>query len=82
MHDYTSFDASIIAAISSGANTAGKLTALLRDEAESISVDTTKNGEYPQPPFRIVDRRLQALRKKGLLRFDRRADGWALAEGK
>jgi hypothetical protein len=37
-------------------------------------------GSFPQPPWRVVDRRLQALRKRGAISYSKDA-GWTLMKG-
>jgi hypothetical protein len=49
------------------------------DEIEDAAYDVAKPGRFGhREPFRVVDRRLQALRKRGLLTYSR-ADGWRAA---
>lgn len=56
-HDYTEFDSLMLQQIRAGIATAASLEAAL---APQIKPFVTKQGEE----FRVVDRRLQALRKK------------------
>lgn len=73
--DYTEFDKKILALIGDGLNTtAASLNAALHADAEALV--TTAGDE-----FRVVDRRLQALRKKGVIAWERRGAlvVWALA---
>ena len=70
---FTAFDEKMLALIKGGTGTAASLTSALLDEAKSL---TTTVGEE----FRVVDRRLQALRKKGAITWVRRGSAvvWQL----
>lgn len=57
MSKYAEFDTELLRLIRNGCNTATNLTVRLRDLAEKVDVNTE--------PYRVVDRRLQYLRKKG-----------------
>lgn len=59
-HDYTEFDQLMLQLIKAGRATAPGLEAALEQQIKPF---VTKNGEE----FRVIDRRLQALRKKGLI---------------
>lgn len=60
-HDYTAFDKLMLEKIEAGHNaTAAGLQAALEDQIKPF---VTKEGEE----FRVIDRRLQALRKKGVI---------------
>lgn len=63
--DYTEFDKKLLNSIATGAATAAALLAALRAEAKAL---TRTAGDE----FRVVDRRLQALRKKGQIAPERR----------
>ncbi|MBY0464785.1 MAG: hypothetical protein K2W33_07550 [Burkholderiales bacterium] len=63
--DYTEFDKKMIALIKEGKNTAAALTGALDAEAKLLMAK-------PREEFRLVDRRLQALRKKGVISWERR----------
>lgn len=63
--DYTGFDKKMIALIQEGKNTAAALTGALDAEAKLLM-------NQPREEFRVVDRRLQALRKKGVITWERR----------
>ena len=70
---YELFDAKLLAEIKTGHDTFKTLAALLHEEAKPLA--TSRNEE-----FRVVDRRLQAMRKKGLLECyrDGRNTRWRL----
>ncbi len=59
-HDYTDFDKLMLKLIASGRATAHSLEI---DLQQQIKPFVTKTGEE----FRVIDRRLQALRKKGVI---------------
>lgn len=59
MRDYSKFDAELLRLIKNGCRNASSLTIRLKDLAKAVDSETE--------PYRVVDRRLQALRKKGLI---------------
>lgn len=63
--DYTDFDKKMLALIDAGTKTAAALTTALDAEAKPLM-------NQPNEEFRVIDRRLQALRKKGLIAWERR----------
>ena len=63
--DYTDFDKKMLALIDSGTNTAAALTTALDADAKPLM-------NQPKEEFRVIDRRLQALRKKGVITWERR----------
>lgn len=63
--DYTDFDMKMLALIDAGTDTAASLTAALDADAKPLM-------NRPKDEFRVVDRRLQALRKKGVIAWERR----------
>ena len=63
--DYTDFDKKMLALIDAGTKTAAALTTALDAEAKPLM-------NQPNEEFRVFDRRLQALRKKGLIAWERR----------
>lgn len=73
-HDYSNFDQKMLSLIEAGNNTATALTAALDAEAKHFMAQ-------PGTEFRVVDRRLQALRKKGVIAWERRGAviAWKLA---
>lgn len=74
-HDYTEFDRKMLALIASGKVTAAALTAALEADAKPLM-------SRPKEEFRVVDRRLQALRKKGVIAWERqgRLVAWSLVK--
>lgn len=69
--DYTDFDKELLAGIACGCDTMAMLDGRMRALAEPFA--RTSNN----PTYRIVDRRLQALRKAGKIRFNNKT--WELA---
>jgi len=63
--DYTDFDKKLLALIDAGTKTAAALTTALDAEAKPLM-------NQPKEEFRVIDRRLQALRKKGVIAWERR----------
>ena len=63
--DYVEFDKKMLTLIAAGANTAAALTKALDADAKLLM-------SLPNEEFRVVDRRLQALRKKGAITWERR----------
>ncbi len=64
-HEYTEFDKKMLALIDAGTSTAGALTTALDADAKPLM-------NQPNEEFRVIDRRLQALRKKGVIAWERR----------
>lgn len=62
--DYTEFDKRLLASIEAGPNTAAALSTALDADAKMLM-------SRPGEEFRVVDRRLQALRKKGEIAWER-----------
>ena len=63
--DYTDFDKKMLALIDAGTKTAAALTTALDADAKPLM-------NQPKEEFRVIDRRLQALRKKGVIAWERR----------
>ncbi len=63
--DYTDFDKKMLALIDAGTKTAAALTTALDADAKPLM-------NQPKDEFRVIDRRLQALRKKGVIACERR----------
>lgn len=71
MKDYTKFDAELLANLAGGAKTFTTMVGKLEASAKPFC-----NPARPEP-FRVVDRRLQALRKKNLITYSTKG-GWSL----
>lgn len=74
MKDYTELDAAIVAQILAGCGSFTAMSSALADKAKPHCA----NGKSPfgdTPTWRVVDRRLQALRKKGVISYSRTV-GW------
>ena len=65
VRDYTDFDKKMLALIDAGTKTAAALTTALDADAKPLM-------NQPKDEFRVIDRRLQALRKKGVIACERR----------
>ena len=65
VRDYIEFDKKMQTLIAAGTNTAAALTKALDADAKLLM-------NHPKDEFRVVDRRLQALRKKGVIAWERR----------
>lgn len=78
-HDYTEFDAAIIDSIRHGKTHMRQLDQHkpLIEMAKPFCLSI--NGRHPQPEWRVIDRRLQALRKAGKIKHSSGA-GWKIAE--
>lgn len=70
MKKYTEFDAALLLHISTGAKTLEALNPVLKELAKPHCIGST-------PTFRIIDRRLQALRKTGLIVYNSKT-GWSI----
>ena len=64
VRDYIEFDKKMQTLIAAGTNTAAALTKALDADAKLLM-------NHPKDEFRVVDRRLQALRKKGAITWER-----------
>jgi hypothetical protein len=72
-HDYSALDAAILARINRGHTFASDIEGgLVWQEARSFTSQNT-------PMFRIIDRRLQALRKAGRIAYSHKT-GWAIVQ--
>lgn len=67
--DYTEIDAQIIENIRAGNNTAGKLVDLLQSATKPFKTEH-------RCEMRVIDMRLQALRKAGKIRHTLRSKKW------
>ena len=73
-HDYTELDGAIIARVAEGRVTFTALSSAVSRHSEALAKTD------PAPGWRIVDRRLQALRKAGRIRYQRKPEGWVLGD--
>lgn len=73
MTDYAEFDAALLALIGGGMRSFAALVAHLQSQAKAFCTDAK------QELFRVVDRRLQSLRKKGKVAYDTKT-GWRLVK--
>lgn len=71
-HDYTALDGAIIDRVAKGCVGFTTLCGAVAKHSESLA------GNDKAPAWRIVDRRLQALRKAGRIRYQRKPEGWVL----
>ena len=74
--DYTRLDAAILAAIQTAQPaifSAFAYSGAVKRHSQELD-HTEKNGES----WRVVDRRLQALRKAGQIRYQRKPEGWVI----
>lgn len=62
---YADFDSKMLALIKASPMTAAALT-------KALDLDSKPFTNRPKDEFRVIDRRLQALRKKGLIAWERR----------
>lgn len=75
MSDYDNLDALLVDRI----NTANGATFLEMEHAPAISLEAYMLAErFKRDAFRVIDGRLQSLRKRGVIRFDRPV--WRLAK--
>jgi hypothetical protein len=74
-HDYTTFDAKLLELIRAGTVTATALTNALEPDCKQFEKTT---APFPCPAYRVVDKRLQALRKAGKVRYGR--NDWQVIE--
>lgn len=72
--DYTKMDALIVAAVRGGAD---NFTRILQNR--SVREESDRIAGLMRDPMRIVDGRLQALRRRGALTYTSKA-GWRIAE--
>lgn len=78
MNDYTELDAAITQEIKAGRASFTALSTKLKDLATPFAGDQKKF--HPTPPWRVIDRRLQALRKKGVITYSRADGRWHLVQ--
>ena len=70
-NDYTKLDAAIITQVAKGCIGFTALCNVVQQHSAVFAGDYT-------PPWRIVERRLQALRKAGRISYQRKPEGWVL----
>lgn len=75
--NYTALDAAILQAIAQKSHTASSLQAELAPRIKTL-LPSDDPGAVATTLMRTIDRRLQALRKRGIIKFDRSAGGWQL----
>lgn len=77
-HDYAALDAAILDRVKDrGAVTFCEIAHHRPAEAES---EKLASAEFEKAPaWRIVDRRLQHLRKSGQIKYQRKPEGWVIA---
>lgn len=74
--DYRALDAELLKLIGDGVS--GFTALSVRCEALATPHCVSYRGVCPPPPWRVVDRRLQALRKAGKLTHVSQREGWKL----
>lgn len=81
MSQYDKIDHLIVEAIKSGASKFEAINAgAVNGEAERLHLEDRKvRGPNAKPPLRIIDSRLQALRKRGLIEHAK-GRGWIAKE--
>lgn len=84
-HDYSKLDAAILGQINGVAPVMfWALAHVMAVAEESHKIANANNAGKAErlktPPWRFVDRRLQALRKAGHIRYQRKPEGWVLVE--
>lgn len=67
MSKYNAFDAKLLGLIREGIGTFGALAQLMLEDSKPFC--KSARSPYPTKPWRIVDRRLQALRKAGEITY-------------
>lgn len=79
MHDYTKLDAAIVAQIKAGCGSFTAMSAALEKAATPIVQNPRDPRACPAPTWRVIDRRLQALRKRGTITYSRADGRWHAA---
>lgn len=74
--DYSVLDAELLRLVTIGVSSFTALAA--RCEALATPHCVSYRGVCPPPPWRVVDRRLQALRKAGKIAHVSQREGWKL----
>lgn len=75
--DYANLDQLIVQAIGRGQNSASKLSSELDQEARLHTNDLKR-----RPVFSVIDQRLQALKTKGTILFDRNSNVWVIRDAR
>lgn len=84
--DYTHLDAAILAAIKArGPVRFFLLSHIKAVQSAAVALESANRGHGPgrrddKPAWRFVDGRLQALRKAGKIKHQRKPEGWVLVE--
>lgn len=79
MHDYTNLDAAIVAQIKAGSGSFTAMSGALAEAAQPFVQDPRNPRAFPSPTWRVIDRRLQALRKRGEITYSRADGRWHAA---
>ena len=74
MSRFKELDEAIVAAVNEGAREFGRIVSRVHEQAEKLLPSKWHSVD------RVVDRRLQALRKAGRLVFVRGGRGWSITE--
>ena len=82
MSKYDEFDAALTSAIQNGADTMAQLETSSRLRGLAARLCTKDRYGNVAPTFSIIDRRLQALRKKGSIVFHNLRWGMNVGRGK
>ena len=82
-HDYTALDGAIKEALATGPKKFRELENAPEIKRQAIKLAAAHNANVKylrdqKPAWRFVDTRLQAIRKKGEIKFCRNAVGWSL----
>lgn len=72
-NDYSQLDAAILERIQNGHTFASQI------EGGEAAAEARKFASAKMPEFRVIDRRLQAMRKTGLIAYSHKL-GWARAD--
>jgi len=72
-NDYTELDKAILAKVAEGSVT---FTII----CNAVDVQTRPFVCFTSPGWRVVGRRLQALRKAGKIKYQRKPEGWVICE--
>lgn len=70
-NDYTELDKAILSKIANGPVTFPLIV-------NAVDLQTRPFVSFTSPGWRIVERRLQALRKAGKIKYQRKPEGWVI----